>query len=186
MPTSPLARLSNASAVLQGLNPLGSSNAGSDPSKELSTNPSSPVAPQLGSAAASSAPSPEEPALIPKSQAIPYLARTLAETLEFRRGLYYRDELKDRYPPMTVLYSKTTPTVRGAKVDGVEGIKRADVYDELVFGAGDGVCLSKAAMLPTGYRCARKVAVDRGHVSLLGELEGVGRCIEALVSERGW
>jgi hypothetical protein len=87
---------------------------------------------------------------------------------------------------MTVLYSKTTPTVRGAKVDGLEGLKRADVYDELVFGAGDGVCLSKAAMLPPGYRCARKVAVDRGHVSLLGELEGVGRCVEAVVRERGW
>jgi len=87
---------------------------------------------------------------------------------------------------MVVLYSKTTPTVRAAKVDGREGIKMPDVYDELVFGAGDGVCLARAAMLPEGYRCVRKVAVDRGHVSLLGELEGVGRCVEALVRERGW
>ncbi|KAF8542885.1 hypothetical protein BDD12DRAFT_727745 [Trichophaea hybrida] len=179
-PISPLTRLSNASSVLHSLNPLNDMTKEKEKEKEkdLSTTPS--MGPQLNPTS-----TPETPT-IPKYLAVPYLTRTLAATLEFRKGLYYNPELEEQYPPMTVLYSKTTPTVRGAKVDGLEGIKRADVYDELVFGAGDGVCLSKAAMLPPGYRCVRKVAVDKGHVSLLGELEGVGRCIEAVVRERGW
>lgn len=87
---------------------------------------------------------------------------------------------------MTVLYSKTSPTVRGARVDGTEGIKRADAYVDLLFGAGDGVCLARKAMLPQGYRCVKRVAVDRGHISLLGDLEGVGSCVAAIVGERGW
>lgn len=71
-------------------------------------------------------------------------------------------------------------------MDGLEGIKRADAYVDLLFGAGDGVCLAKKAMLPEGYRCAKRVAVDRGHIGLLGDLEGVGKCVDALVKERGW
>lgn len=76
--------------------------------------------------------------------------------------------------------------MRGARVDGVEGIKRADAYEELVFGAGDGVCLARAAMLPVGYRCVKRVAVDRGHITLLGDLEGVGGCVAGIRRERGW
>ena len=171
----PTSRLTNASAVLHTLNPL--SDVSTKKEREVTG-----VEPQLNS----SSPPPTDIPTIPKSQAIPYLERTLADAKAFRQGLQFRPELKERYPPMVVLYSKTTPTVRAAKVDGREGIKMPDVYDELVFGAGDGVCLARAAMLPEGYRCVRKVAVDRGHVSLLGELEGVGRCVEALVRERGW
>ena len=121
-----------------------------------------------------------------KEAALEYLERVLADTKAFRAGLAYRKDLKDQYPPMTVIYSKTTPTVRGALVDGYEGIKRPDPYEDLVFGAGDGVCLARAAMLPPGYTCAQKVAVDRGHLSLLGELEAVGKCVQAIVKERGW
>ncbi|KAI5801128.1 hypothetical protein EDC01DRAFT_612298 [Geopyxis carbonaria] len=123
---------------------------------------------------------------LPKPAAVSYLSRTLAATLSFKRSLHFRPDLADAYPPMAVLYSKTTPTVRGARVAGRAGIARADVYDDLVFGAGDGVCLARAAMLPEGYRAVVKVSVDRGHVSLLGELEGVGRCVAGLVRERGW
>jgi pimeloyl-ACP methyl ester carboxylesterase len=139
-----------------------------------------PGAPQLNSGT-----SPDLPT-IPKSKALPYLERILQSTAEFRRELQFKQHLADQYPAMTVLYSKTTPTVKGAKVDGREGIKRGDVYEELVFGAGDGVCLARAAMLPSGYRCVKKVQVDRGHVALLGEIEGVGECVRAMVRERGW
>ncbi|KAI5816467.1 hypothetical protein BZA77DRAFT_354040 [Pyronema omphalodes] len=145
-------------------------------------NPSS-LTPQLNSSSTSSdTPTPS----IPTSRALPYLSRTLSSTRSFRQQLQYKSHLEPHYPVMTVLYSKTTPTVKGARVDGYEGIKRNDVYEELVFGAGDGVCLAKAAMLPVGYRCVKKVAVDRGHVALLGELEGVGVCVRAMVEERGW
>jgi hypothetical protein len=178
-PSTPLGLLANASSVLQTLNP---SSGSGNKIKDSIENAAS-VEPQMNSTTGSDSPA---TSTIPKSAALPYLTRTLAETLEFRRGLYFRPELADLYPPMAVLYSKTTPTVRAARVDGKEGIKRPDVYEDLLFGAGDGVCLARAAMLPEGYSCSRKVAVDRGHISLLGELEGVGKCVEALVRDRGW
>lgn len=56
-------------------------------------------------------------------------------------------------------------------------------YDELL---GDGVCLAKAAQLPQGYKACAKVLSDRGHISLLGDLDNVGKAVEALVKERGW
>jgi hypothetical protein len=135
---------------------------------------------------ASSSSADQSPITIPRAKALEYLERTLASTLEFRKSMYYRPELEEIYPPMAVLYAKTTPTVRGALVDGYNGIKRSDAYDELLFGAGDGVCLARSAMLPEGYKCCKTVAVDRGHVSLLGDLEGAGKCVQALVKWRGW
>lgn len=141
------------------------------------------IAPQTSSTPSTGA---DQHPTLPLSRTIPYLERTLAETLRFRKALEYNPEKEALYPPQAVLYSKTSPTVRGAKVDGLEGIKRADAYVDLLFGAGDGVCLAKKAMLPEGYRCAKRVAVDRGHIGLLGDLEGVGKCIDALVKERGW
>ncbi|KAF8462898.1 hypothetical protein BDZ91DRAFT_796678 [Kalaharituber pfeilii] len=90
------------------------------------------------------------------------------------------------YPPLAIIYSKNVPTVKGARVNGLESITRDDVYDDLVFGAGDGVCLAKAAQLPEGYRACAKVLSDRGHISLLGDLDGLGKAVEAIVKERGW
>jgi pimeloyl-ACP methyl ester carboxylesterase len=139
------------------------------------------LTPNLGSSAA-----PAQTVTIPKKDAVKYLTRVLSSTAEFKKSLNYKPELEEKYPPMAVLYAKTTPTVRGARVDGREGIRRDDVYDELVFGAGDGVCLARAAMLPEGYKCVKKVAVDRGHLSLLGDLEAVGECIRAIRRQRGW
>lgn len=140
------------------------------------------LAPQLRSSGAAAA----QQITIPRPVALSYLRRILAETATFKKSLHFQPELKDKYPPMAVLYSKGTPTVRGARVDGWEGIMRDDVYDELVFGAGDGVCLARAAMLPEGYRAVRKVCVDRGHLSLLGDLEAVGECVKGLREARGW
>nr|OQO29114.1 hypothetical protein B0A51_06191 [Rachicladosporium sp. CCFEE 5018] len=83
---------------------------------------------------------------------------------------------------MSLIYGKSTPTVYGAKIDGREGMKHADAYDELAFASGDGVVLARAAMLPEGYNAARGgiVSSERGHVTLLGDLEAVGRCLNAI------
>ena len=63
-----------------------------------------------------------------------------------------------------------------------ETIKQVDAYDDLAFAAGDGVCLASAAMLPPGYRIIKDglVKSERGHVGLLGDLEGVGQCLKAI------
>lgn len=70
---------------------------------------------------------------------------------------------------------------------GREGIKRDDCYEDLVFGAGDGVVLARASMLPDGYpRPVKKVCVQRGHLGLLGDLMGVEECLKGVVEGRGW
>ncbi|QSZ30522.1 hypothetical protein DSL72_000076 [Monilinia vaccinii-corymbosi] len=121
---------------------------------------------------------------LPRDKAIAYLRRTLAETLQFKKELHFRPEISDanRYPPLAVIYGKSIPTVYGAKVAGREGIPCADVYDNLAFASGDGVCLAREAMLPDGYQLIRggKVRSDRGHVTLLGDLNAVGRAMEAV------
>ena len=67
-----------------------------------------------------------------------------------------------------------------------EDIKYDDAFDELAFAAGDGVVLASAAQLPAGYRCVKggRVESERGHVGLLGDLEGVGRCLIAVFDAR--
>lgn len=72
---------------------------------------------------------------LPLSVTMPYLERTLREAKQFRSELEFRPWLQEYYPPMVVLYSKTTPTVKAAKVDGLEGIKTS-TYDDILFGAG--------------------------------------------------
>jgi hypothetical protein len=108
--------------------------------------------------------------------------------LAFKHETLHREDHQssNRYPPFAVLYSKSVPTVYGARVNSRESIKYADAYDDLAFAAGDGVCLASAAMLPTGYRVIKGglVKSDRGHIGLLGDLEGVGACLKALVKGR--
>ena len=74
----------------------------------------------------------------------------------------------------------------GARVSSREQIKHEDAYDDLAFAAGDGVVLASASMLPPSYRIIRGglVESERGHVSLLGDLQGVGKCLLALVKGR--
>ncbi|KAL4910809.1 hypothetical protein BDW74DRAFT_141933 [Aspergillus multicolor] len=129
-----------------------------------------------------------QPVTIPPEVAKEYLARTLSEVKAFKHETLHNEahQSSNNYPPFAVLYSKSVPTVYGARVDSKEGIKYADAYDDLAFAAGDGVCLASAAMLPTGYRVIKGglVKSDRGHVGLLGDLEGVGACLRAIVRGR--
>ena len=129
-----------------------------------------------------------QPSTIPRAKAMSYLERTLSETLEFKKDLAFRPshQSNNRYPPAAVLYGKSVPTLYGARVSSREHIKHQDAYDDLAFAAGDGVCLASAAMLPPGYRIIRDglVKSDRGHVGLLGDLEGVGQCLKAIIRGR--
>ena len=125
---------------------------------------------------------------IPRQEAFEYLKRTLAAVKAFKQSCAFDPELQssNQYPPAAVLYSKSTPTVYGARVACREAIKHSDAYDDLAFAAGDGVVLAKAAMLPAGYRVVKGglVRSDRGHVGLLGDLEGVGECLLAVLEGR--
>ncbi|TPR05613.1 LYAR-type C2HC zinc finger family protein [Aspergillus niger] len=120
---------------------------------------------------------------IPRATAVTYLERTLAEVLRFKQELAFNSsyQSQNQYPPFAVLYGKSVPTVYGARVESRERIPYQDAYDDLAFAAGDGVCLASAAMLPPGYRIIKGglVKSDRGHVGLLGDLEGVGQCLLA-------
>jgi hypothetical protein len=120
--------------------------------------------------------------------AILYLQRTLQEIAQFKRELHARQDLVDlnAYPPTALIYGKSIPTVKGARVASRDAIKYSSAFDDLIFGAGDGVVLAKEAMLPEGYKVARggRVSSDRGHVTLLGDLEAVGRCLLALQNAR--
>lgn len=128
--------------------------------------------------------SPSTATMIPRAQAVAYLARTLADVKRFKQELAFNPAhaAANAYPPVAVIYGKSTPTVYGAKVEGRDGIRRADAYDELAFASGDGVVLARAAMVPEGYSVVRGgvVSSDRGHVTLLGDLEAVGRCLAAV------
>ncbi|KAJ5096955.1 hypothetical protein N7456_007676 [Penicillium angulare] len=125
---------------------------------------------------------------IPRAAAIEYLQRTLSEVKQFKSELEFQPshQSENKYPPAAVLYGKSVPTVYGARVTSREAIKHGDAFDDLAFAAGDGVCLASAAMLPSGYRVIKDglVKSDRGHVGLLGDLEGVGQCLRSIVRGR--
>lgn len=125
---------------------------------------------------------------IPRDKALAYLTRTLASIKTFKQSLAFHEPhaSANLYPPVAVIYGRNIPTVYGARVSGREGIKHADAYDALAFASGDGVVLAKAAMLPEGYRVARGgvVSSERGHVTLLGDLEAMGRCFNAIIQGR--
>ena len=134
---------------------------------------------------------PQSSITLPLAAALAYLERTLAEVLAFKHETAFKQEhaSSNSYPPVSILYSTSVPTVYGARVTSRDGIRRADAYDDLAFASGDGVVLARAAMLPRGYKVAKegKVRTERGHVGLLGDLEGVGKCLLAVgrARERG-
>lgn len=45
---------------------------------------------------------------------------------------------------MAVIYNTQTPIVRGAWVDGMEGVKKRS-FNDLILGHGDGVVLAMSA-----------------------------------------
>lgn len=117
-----------------------------------------------------------------------YLTRTLAETKRFRAETHYRPQhaATNSYPPLAVIYGKDIPTVWAAHVSSREAIACSDAYDDLVFRSGDGVVLAKEAMVPEGYELVKggRISTDRGHITILGDLESVGRALQAIAKGR--
>ncbi|KAJ2896613.1 hypothetical protein MKZ38_005403 [Zalerion maritima] len=123
-----------------------------------------------------------------ESDEFSYLARILEATKRFRLETQYHPALgaANTYPPMAVLYGRGVPTVYRARVSGRAAIATTEAYEDLAFREGDGVVLTREAMPPVGYGLARggKISSTKGHLSLLGDLEGVGKAIEAVVTGR--
>ncbi|KAI0468287.1 hypothetical protein F4859DRAFT_491079 [Xylaria cf. heliscus] len=148
------------------------------------------LAPQIGtlSSESNSAQQQQHPASGQRDRNMAYLTRTLAEIKRFRAETYYLPQhtQTNSYPPLAVIYGKDTPTVWAAHVSSREAIACTDAYDDLVFRSGDGVVLAKEAMLPEGYELVRggRIATDRGHITILGDLESVGRALQAIIRGR--
>lgn len=117
-----------------------------------------------------------------------YLARALADTKRFRAELQHQPSLQsaNAYPPVAVIYGKEIPTVYAARVSCREAIACTDAYDDLVFRSGDGVVLAREAMPPPGYEIAKggRISTDKGHISLLGDMNAVGRALGSVVRGR--
>ena len=125
---------------------------------------------------------------IPRAEALAYLERTLKSVRRFKEETAFRPRhhAENKYPPISILYGDTVPTVFGARVESREAIKRSDCFDSLAFAVGDGIVLAKAARPPDGYKIVKDglVRSDRGHIGLLGDLEGVGKCLQAIIIAR--
>ncbi|SCU95549.1 LAMI_0F02850g1_1 [Lachancea mirantina] len=108
-----------------------------------------------------------------------YLERTLKRTRVFLEELQY-DKTK-QYPPLAMVYGNRVPTVRGAKVSGLQQIKDG-IYDEFYYGPGDGVVHHKW-LLPErrGFPVVAKVASECAHVSLMTDFEAMAKAFISLV-----
>lgn len=123
-----------------------------------------------------------------RARSVAYLKRILPEIKQFRRELAHDAEhaRNNRYPPIAIMYGKSTPTVFAARVDGREGIARTDAYDDLVFRPGDGVVLAREAQAPEGYELVKggRICTERGHLTMLGDMPAIGKALEAVVRGR--
>ncbi|KAI1267287.1 hypothetical protein F5Y18DRAFT_334475 [Xylariaceae sp. FL1019] len=123
-----------------------------------------------------------------KDRNMAYLTRILAESKRFRMETCYKPEHSESnsYPPFGLMYGKDIPTVYAAHVSSRDAIACSDAYEDLVFRSGDGVVLAKEAMLPDGYELVKggRISTDRGHITMLGDLEAVGKALQAVIRGR--
>lgn len=138
-----------------------------------------------------------------------YLEHTLAETRQFfhelRTGFNDAFYEQGRYPPMAVITSGSTPTVRGALVkprgkgdakDAWKDAVREGDYSRMLYAPGDGVILKRSSIALPGKWAKMLVKGREGdsaaltnhegvvetnhrHIALLSDVDGVGRCLEA-------
>ncbi|KAK8058978.1 hypothetical protein PG994_009426 [Apiospora phragmitis] len=146
------------------------------------------IAPQMGSGQPDAKSTQQNGDMGSKERNMEYLIRTLSDTKQFRTELAHKPELVETnsYPPFAVMYGKDIPTVYAAHVTCREAIASTDCYDELMFRSGDGVVLAREAMLPPGYDLVKggRISTDRGHITILGDLNAVGRALEAITRGR--
>lgn len=130
-------------------------------------------------------------------EAYNYLCETLKRTKEFILGLDYDEKLKDKYPPLAVVYGNSVPSVRGSYVEDRQDIKDGNYY-EFFYGAGDGV-VNLRWLMPErkGFsmhdaasgegHIVGKFPTDAGHVNLMSDLEVMARALNAIVeADKTW
>ncbi|KAK9473237.1 uncharacterized protein V1510DRAFT_415480 [Dipodascopsis tothii] len=110
--------------------------------------------------------------------AVEYLTRVLPRVRAFKESLKF-DPTKT-YPPLAVVYGRTVPTVRGARVRSREAIADT-MYEDMIFGAGDGVVHVKHLMPPQGFSVCARIASDVGHVSLFSDLDSVCQALQGIL-----
>ncbi|GAA5891620.1 hypothetical protein JCM8208_007344 [Rhodotorula glutinis] len=129
-----------------------------------------------------------------------YLARTLERAREFQDDLIrlYDPAKAHLYPPLAILTSHKTPTVRGVLVTSRDHIV-SEGYERLLWAEGDGIVLHESAIRLPGdpevegrARTGRPeddkwmvhlqgvVETTHGHVGLLGDLDGVRQGMQLL------
>lgn len=117
----------------------------------------------------------------PYDECVEYLEKTLHRAKKYLLSL---EHIKHKiYPPLVIVYSKSVPTVRGVKIDGLVDIKKGN-YDDFYYGPGDGVVHHKW-LLPEqrGFPLAAKVESSCGHVSLLSDLDSMAKALISLVDK---
>lgn len=131
------------------------------------------------------------------TEAYDYLSETLKLTKEYMLGLNYRPELKNKYPPLAVVYGNTVPSVRGSNVGSEDDIKNGDYY-EFFYGRGDGVVHLRWLMPEqkgfelynhrTGEgQIVGKFESDGGHVNLMTDFKVMGKALNSIVeAEKHW
>lgn len=114
----------------------------------------------------------------PYNECLEYLERTLKRAKNFLHSLKHIPG--KHYPPLVMVYSKSVPTVRGVKINGLEDIKEGH-YDDFYYGPGDGVVHHKW-LLPErkGFPVAAKISSACGHVSLLSDLDSMAKAFISL------
>ncbi|KAK8034750.1 hypothetical protein PG993_009745 [Apiospora rasikravindrae] len=146
------------------------------------------IAPQMGSGQPDARSIQQSADVGSKDRNMEYLIRTLRDTKQFRAELAHKPEFAETnsYPPFAVMYGKDIPTVFAAHVACREAIASTDCYDELMFRSGDGVVLAREAMLPPGYDIVKggRISTDRGHITILGDLNAVGQALDAITRGR--
>ena len=120
------------------------------------------------------------------SEVLDYLQRTLNRVQAFKREIVdaYDPAKAATYPPLGIITSRATATVRACVVDSYEDV-RAGKYDRLAYSAGDGIVLhssSTSTAVPGRWAEHVKVVEEtaHGHVSMLGDLKCVSRALHQL------
>lgn len=111
-----------------------------------------------------------------------YLARTLDRVKRYRQMILESFDETKAYPPIALLTSRKTPTVRGAIADSYEELRDTQ-YDRLRFADGDGIVLhASSSSLPGPWnKLVRGVKESTfGHVSLVGDLDSIRACLRML------
>lgn len=111
---------------------------------------------------------------------VTYLERTLKETKKFLEELEF-DPTKS-YPPSTMIYGNTIPSLRGSLINDDDDIKLGNWFD-FFYGPGDGV-VNQHWIMPEkrGFPVVAKFASTMGHVLLMTDHDAVGKLLRSILN----